>query len=78
MDSVNFDSLNITRIELTLANRQTSVLHSAKRSLKHIRYSLYASNKFRACDIYPLNKNEIRKCIFGIDCLRCAAFEIEH
>ena len=57
LDSMNFDSLNITRMELMLDNRQLQFVTLLNEVWGKSATPDKASNGFRAFDIYPLNRN---------------------
>ena len=57
LDSVNFDSLNITRMELTLSNPQLQFVTLLNEVWGKSANLDTASNGFRACGIYPLSIN---------------------
>ena len=59
LDSVNFDSLNMTRMKLTLANQQLQFVTLLNEVWGKSATPDTASNEFRACGIYPLNINAI-------------------
>jgi hypothetical protein len=60
LDSVNFDSLNIARMELTLSNRQLQFVTLLNEVWGKSANPDTASNGFLACGIYPLSINAIR------------------
>ena len=54
---MNFDSLNMTRMEFMLDNGQLQFVTLLNEVWGKSATPDTASNGFRACDIYPLNRN---------------------